>query len=311
MLRHYTKHSPGERFHQIHTPQTEGVWTHAEQPTDDELEIVVKAYGLDQNVVNDLRDADELPRVEYSGDALYVFLRTAQRNKHGEVITAPLLAATTPSAYITLTSTRSVAEDKIIAVLHEDARSEDTGALLLSTFVAVVTDYETLIHRTGKYIKDIAHRLRTHEVNNSDFIHFVTIEDNLNEYTMNLRSMRAVAERLRENNHDRFVMRDCEALDDLVLYIKQLETAVSSHGQSVTSIRNAYSTIANNNLNQRMKTLTVLTVLITLPNVFYGMYGMNVPLPFADQAWAYGAIVVFTIMLILGVYLLAKRFRVF
>ena len=60
-----------------------------------------------------------------------------------------------------------------------------------------------------------------------------------------------------------------------------------------------------------MKTLTVLTVLIALPNVFYGMYGMNVPLPFEKEPWAYGAIVLFTVLLIFLVYSLAKRFRVF
>lgn len=311
MLRHYTKHSPGEEFRQVHTPHTEGVWTHAEQPTDEELEIVEKSHQLDPNVVRDLRDANEMPRVEYSGDALYVFLRTAQRNRHGEVVTAPLLATITRRAFITLTSTNSVAESKIINALHKDARSEDKGALLLSTFVAVVADYESLINRTGKYIKDIGHRLRTHEVNNSDFVHFVTIEDNLNEYTLNLTGMRAVAERLRDNKHDLFSADDCEVLDDLILHISQLVSIVSSHGQSVTSIRNAYSTIANNNLNQRMKTLTVLTVLIALPNVFYGMYGMNVALPFENEPWAYGGIVLFTVCLILSVYLLAKRFRVF
>jgi Mg2+ and Co2+ transporter CorA len=60
-----------------------------------------------------------------------------------------------------------------------------------------------------------------------------------------------------------------------------------------------------------MKTLTVLTILIALPNVFYGMYGMNVSLPFADQPWAYAVVVLFTFVLIIAVYLLARRFRIF
>ena len=311
MLRHYTKHSPGEKFRQVHTPETEGVWTHAEQPSDDELDQVVKMHQLDANIISDLRDAYELPRVEYSQKSLYVFLRAAQRTKHGEVISMPVLAVIAPHAYITLTSTNSVAEGKIIDALHRDARSDDKGALLLSTFAAITADYEALIHRTGRYIKDIGRRLRTHEVNNADFVHFVTIEDNLNEYHSNLAGMHAVADRLKENAHGIFSQRDCEALDDLTLYIDQLTTAVSSHSQSVTSIRNAYSTIANNTLNMRMKTLTVLTVLIALPNVFYGMYGMNVPLPFEKEPWAYGAIVLFTVLLIFLVYSLAKRFRVF
>jgi magnesium transporter len=60
-----------------------------------------------------------------------------------------------------------------------------------------------------------------------------------------------------------------------------------------------------------MKTLTVFTVLIALPNVFYGMYGMNVNLPFKDAPWAFSAVVGFTIFLLLVVYLTAKRLRIF
>ena len=108
-----------------------------------------------------------------------------------------------------------------------------------------------------------------------------------------------------------FTKRDIEDLDDTALYIRQLLSAVTSYGQSITSIRNAYSTIANNTLNMRMKTLTVFTVLIALPNVFYGMYGMNVPLPFQESPWAYSFIVLFTLLVIFIVYTLAKRYRIF
>lgn len=313
MLRYYTKHTPGEEFNEVHVPPPEGgVWVYAEQPTEEDLQELIERYQLDGNILSDLRDKDELPRIEYSGGSLYVFLRTASRTKHGEVVTAPLLTVITPKAFIVLNSTNVLTVHKIIrALTHTDVRSSDTGALLISTLAATIADYEVLIHRTGKYIKDIGHRLRNHEVNNRDFIHFVTIEDNLNEYSLNLNEMLVVAERLRENKHFPLKARDDEALNDIILHVKQLSSNVGSHALTINSIRNAYSTIANNNLNLRMKTLTVLTVLITLPNVFYGMYGMNVPLPFQDAPWAYGAIVVFTIFLILGVYALAKRFRLF
>jgi Mg2+ and Co2+ transporter CorA len=114
-----------------------------------------------------------------------------------------------------------------------------------------------------------------------------------------------------ENKRDIFVGRDIEALEDIILHVNQLLVSVASHSQSVNSIRNAYSTIANNTLNHRMKTLTVLTVLITLPNVFYGMYGMNVALPFADEPWAYVGITVFTIMIVIVAFLLVRRLKVF
>jgi magnesium transporter len=60
-----------------------------------------------------------------------------------------------------------------------------------------------------------------------------------------------------------------------------------------------------------MKMLTMLTVLIALPNVFYGMYGMNIALPFQDETWAYPAIIGFTSILLASIALIAFRKRFF
>src|SRR5690606_32842658 len=144
-------------------------------------------------------------------------------------------------------------------------------------------------------------------VDNRDFVHFVTVESDLGEYSTSLSAVLVVLERLYENKHETFTDKDCELIKDVILFINQLIVAVTSHGRTVSSIRNAYTTISNNLLNQRMKTLTLLTVLITLPNVFYGMYGMNVALPFADEPWAYGAITGFTILLVAIGYAIVRR----
>lgn len=311
MLHFYAKQTPEGTFQQIQSPTIEGVWAHSEQPTDDELQKLVKSYDLDPNIVRDIRDANELPRVEYGKGNLYVFLRSSQRNSHGEVKSAPILSVLTDKAYITVSSTHAITLEEILQGIPLSGQSSGSTGLLVGTIVAVMSDYESLINRTGRYIQDIGHRLRNHEVNNSDFVHFVTVEDNLNEYTRDLSGMLAVVQRLHENRHERFSEMNLEELDDIVLHIQQLLTTVKSHAQSVTSIRNAYSTIANNTLNQRMKTLTVLTVMLTLPNVLFGMYGMNVPLPFQEEFWIYPLIVVFTASIILIAYAIAKRFRVF
>lgn len=313
MIRYYVKHSPDEEFYEIAVPRPEGgVWVYADHPTPDEINGLTERYSLDANIMRDLNDRDELPRVEFSGNALYVFLRNAGRNKHGEVITAPLLSIITSDAFLTLTSDNTIAAEKIMtAASRAGIRTADSEALVISTLVAIVSEYEVLIHRTGRYIKDTGHRLRTHEVKNSDFVRFVTIEDNLNEASQNLTEMLAVAQRLLENDHFKLTKRDREALNDAILHIRQLVTGVKSHTQSVASIRNAYSTIANNTLNRRMKTLTVFTVLITLPNVFYGMYGMNIDLPYQNEPWIYGVMVAFTAVLMIIVYAIARKLKVF
>ena len=60
-----------------------------------------------------------------------------------------------------------------------------------------------------------------------------------------------------------------------------------------------------------MKILTAATVIIALPNVLYGMFGMNVDLPFQKEPWAYGLIVTLTVVLTIAIFMVGRAKRVF
>lgn len=311
MIEYYKKHTTHEPFHRIDKDGNDS-WVHVTSPSEDELADVVERYELDGNIVRDVLDMHELTRSEYSKGSLYVFLRTATRLRSGEIQTAPFLAILTPDLFITLSSVDALQARDIAAYgKDKELRTADRATMLLLTVSSMLAQYEALIQHTGDYITDVRRKLKNHEVKNRDFVHFVTIEDNLNDYQMNLTGTLALLERFKDDAHHIFTPHKVEEVDDMRLYTKQLLSTVSRHMLTVTSIRNAYSTIANNTLNQRMKLLTALTVLIALPNVFYGMYGMNVPLPFQDEGWIYPIIVLFTILIILLVYSVARRFKVF
>lgn len=307
MLKYYVRHSVREEFQSVTTPPRENAWINGEGVTNEDLHFLADNYGMDPNILRDVLDKDELPRVEVRSESeIYVFVRTIWRGKHGKVLTTPVLLALKDSVFASISTT--VADGHRLATPGEAAHANDTAGLLLGAFAAVVSDYQELMLHTAHVIQDTGARLRTHEVTNQDFIRFVTVEDNLNEYRFNLNGMLVVAERLHDTLKGE---KDTEAVEDIILYVRQLLVAIDSHSQSITSIRNAYSTIANNTLNQRMKTLTVLTLLVALPNVFYGMYGMNVTLPFSDEPWAYGGILVFTILVVILVYIIAKKRGIF
>ena len=308
MLKYYVRRSATEAFETVATPPKQGVWIHGDNIAEHELVGLADEYGFDLNLIRDVRDVNELARVETKrgGKELYVFIRTAHRTRQGVVVTTPILLAVKGTVFINLSMANT--EHHRLARPSVIAQASDTTSLLLGTFAAVVEEYEGFMQHTSKYIYDTEQRLRSHEVTNNDFIHFVTVENNLNEYRTHLSSMQAVAERLQELMSDEG---DKEAVEDIELYIKQLLVSGASLKQSITSIRNTYGMIANNALNQRIKALTVLMALIALPGVFFGMYGMNVALPFQHQPWAYGAISLTSIIVTLGVFIFAKKRGIF
>jgi len=310
MLAYYAKRSPGEDFERIQTPLHRGVWVDGAELSDREIDSLIAKYELNANIVYDVRDRGELPRLEFSGSDLYVFLRIPRIAKSGRVSALPLLCVLHDGIFLTL-SIGETLEPETVALSTLPITTGHTQTLLLGVMAGSVAKFEAMLQHTARSIADTANRLKTHEITNRDFIHFVTVESNLNLCRMNLEAILAVTRRLHENSHDTFAADSLEALDDIALHIQQLLVSIESHVQGVASIRNAYSTVANNTLNQRMKTLTVITVLITLPNVFFGMYGMNVSLPYAHESWGYGVIIGTAIVMTVLVYVIAKRLKIF
>lgn len=307
MIEYYQKHTPKEPLGRLKTPRDDNIWVHTGVAGD--LDEIITRYDLDRNIVYDVQDERELTRVEASEHVLYVFIRKIEREHDGHAISGPVLAIVTPTTYLTLSPHTSFSPTTVSEKWV--TQTAKRGSLLLATLLTIISEYEARVHESGEKIRKIRNRLKTHEVSDEDFIQFVSIEDNLNHYQQNLDGLLSVMRRLKDNRQNVFSSHDLEIADDMLLHIEQIIMAVKSYNHSVSSIQTAYSTIANNRLNHRMKALTVFTVLLTLPNVFYGMFGMNVILPYQEEPWAYSAIIGFTAVIIVVIYILAKRKRLF
>lgn len=307
MLHYYAKKSFNEDPQLIKDAPMDRAWVYGTNVTDEELHKVAELYSLDTGILKDVHDKNELPRAEYSQGLLYVFIRAPHQSSRGNIITTPFLAILKGSMLITLSSKEYVQPAELFEQAKIDMKS--TKHVFLQLTSHVIGRYEAFIHATGKYIHNTEQRLRTHEVDNKDFINFVSVEHDLNEYHTNLTALQALLARLRENRHALFSDKDCEFIEDMVLHVNQLLVATDSHKNTIDSIRNAYTTISNNILNQRMKKLTLLTLLVALPNVFFGMYGMNVVLPFQNEQWAYSVIMSLSIVIVIIITFIIRKIR--
>lgn len=98
------------------------------------------------------------------------------------------------------------------------------------------------------------------------------------------------------------------ALHDVLVENKQALTITSIQLQLVSQTKDMFSAIVSNNLNIIMKVLTSITVVLTIPTIIGGLYGMNVHLPFANFHnafwWLCGGIV---LLCLFTTWLLKKK----
>lgn len=287
-----------------------GSWVCAEQPTVEEIEDLVEKFSLDAGHMSDSLDADEMPRMEREGETTYIFVRYAYVDDDLELTTAPLLFVLHPKVLITV-ALHSLPRLQQFTGGKVEFSTTQKAKLMLQILSQIVDQYEVYINNISKRIKAIRTRLKNHDVNNQDFIDFVTIEDELNEFLSGLLPTTAILRRILVSRHVQLYEQDQDIIEDLLLSNEQSIEACRSYVRSIVNIREAHATITNNNLNRGVRTLTAATVIIALPNVFYGMYGMNVPLPFGEEPWAYGMVVGISITAIIFVIIIARQRRLF
>lgn len=287
-----------------------GAWVYVEAPDHHEIDDLVRRFSLTPGHLEDALDEDEMPRLEKEGDQSYIFVRFAYKNRDGEMQTTPLLFVFGKDFIITVSLVRLPPLDAFLSGKVDFATTQ-RAKLVLQVLQQIVEQYDGFISRSSKQIKLIRSRLRGHAISNQDFVAFVMIEDELNEFLSSLMPTNATLRRLLLGRYMPLFEEDQDIVEDLLLNNEQSIEACNSNIKSVVNIREAYSSISANNLNRTIKTLTIVTVLIMLPSMFYGMYGMNISLPFQDTAWAFAALIAFTVLFNIMVVALARYKRIF
>ena len=68
----------------------------------------------------------------------------------------------------------------------------------------------------------------------------------------------------------------------------------------------AFASVISNNLNVIMKVLTSITILLTIPNIVFGFYGMNVAGLPMDRFWWFPLALTAVIVAVIAVILKGK-----
>lgn len=93
-----------------------------------------------------------------------------------------------------------------------------------------------------------------------------------------------------------------EELEDSLIEAKQLVEMTSINLQILHQLSGTYNNVLNNNLNDTMKLLTVISILLTVPDIVTGFFGMNVQIPFTEHSHGWGIV----LGIILGIWILVS-----
>ena len=278
----------------------------ASSPTPSELDAITARYKLKRGNLKDALDVNESPRLDHDTSHGYLYLRCPHIGRDGMTSTSPILFVYSSDVLIAVFDSEP---DSLTGSLSSssDLTTRNPQAALLYFLDSIASDYDIDIRRQSEAIKKIIVKMRRHKLENEDFVRFVLIEEQINNFLSALTPVVPLLRRLSASKYLMLSDGNRDQLEDIMLAVEQSIHICESNKSRIISIREAYATLSNNSLNRTMKALTAATMFIALPNVVFGMYGMNIALPIQHEPWAFVAIIVSTIAAVVAIILVAKR----
>jgi magnesium transporter len=100
---------------------------------------------------------------------------------------------------------------------------------------------------------------------------------------------------------------DVDRLEELEVDLQQQVELSAIYRELIENAMNAYDSIVNHNLNRVIKTLTSISLLVSVPTLIASIYGMNVGLPLKNDPLAFVIVMLASLFITLPLLLFLRR----
>ena len=132
---------------------------------------------------------------------------------------------------------------------------------------------------------------------NDDLTKLLNIQKSLIYFVTNLRFNDLLLLKIQRSNFLR--IKDEEKLDilqDIIIENQQALSMSELYSDILNGTMDAFASIISNNLNEIMKRLTSVTIVLAIPTLIASFYGMNVELPYEHHPYSF--VIVFSISIV-------------
>lgn len=280
-----------------------GSWVKVTNPSEEEIEEL-KNFKLDMNNIKDALDLNELPRIEKDERFVYIFIRTSVK-KDGNVKTIPILIAISKNFILTV----SKEDIDIFKNIMNDRTTYTTQKtkFLIKTFLLNSKFYENVIKQISKKLR--SKKADIFKLKEGDIVSLVEIEETLEDLISSFIPTVSVYRNILTRKLIKVYEKDKGIIEDAIISGEETLDLCKSSIKMVHGIRESYSTLVSMQTNRVIKILTVITIMLTIPTITSSVFGMNVSLPFQNNPLAIFYVLLFTSIIIFGVYLIFLKMR--
>ncbi len=283
-------------------------WIHLSDPTKEELERVSEGTNIPVATLKVALDPEEFAHIDIEDGVNMIVLDIPIIDRENDIYvysTIPIGLIYTKDFVVSICLKNTSIINDFLANRVKGVDSAKQVRFLLQVIQRAEFKYLQYLKRIDKNSNIVQQKLHI-SVKNNELIDLLDIEKSLVYFSTSLAGNDRVLYKIQRHPEFRKFEEDEDLLEDVINDNKQALEMCNIYRDILTGTMDAFASVISNNLNIIMKTLTLLTIIMTVPTVIASLWGMNVFVPFKDNPngfWYVLAIAV-SIAIIAGIVLL-------
>ena len=278
----------------------EGTWICLTAPSQEEIREVAATLDIEPADVQAALDPEESARISLEDGYTVIIVDIPLKvdgAAEGVYTTIPLGILLTQTTITTVCSVDTPVLSDFASCRVHGFSTKKKMRFVYQILYRAATMYQQELRLIDRRRQEIEKNL-TGTLRDSDLMELHGLESTLVYFATSLRANSTVLDRLTRYKRLEQYPDDMELLDDVIVEIRQAIEMTSIYRDDIKGTRELFSSILDNRLNNAMKYLTSVTLLMAVPTVISGLYGMNVDIdgmPFSGSDYGFVIVCLLTL----------------
>ena len=263
-------------------------WIQMTCPTEEDQQMLEEQFNIPDYFLSDISDTDERARYEYDDGWMLIILRipyVKEVRSRTPYTTVPL--GIIHKRDVTITVCYYETNMMIDFVSFQQKRGvgfTDYVDMIFRLFLSSAVWYLKRLKQISMLI-DKSKRNLDREVNNESLIGLSRLQDSLTYFQTSIRGNETLLSKLKfKLQIDEL---DADLIEDVNIEMTQARETTNIYSDILESTMDTYQSIINNNMNQVMRTLTSVTIIMMFPTLIASLFGMNLVNGMEEKPWGF------------------------
>ena len=261
-----------------------GCWINIIAPSDEELILISKKTGVPIDFLNSALDDEETSRIDFEDGSLLVIVDipfTEMEDNSLTYDTYPLAIIHTDKQIITVCLKNSRILSDFVNQKIKSFYTFKKSRFILQILNRISTYYLLYLRQIDK--KNLMIEKRLHKsMKNRELIQLHSLEKSLVYFSTSLKANEITLEKMLKLELMQKYEEDKDVLEDVIIENKQAIEMTEIYSNILASTMDFFASVISNNLNIVMKVLASVTILMAIPTIMSGIFGMNITLPISE-----------------------------